>query len=87
MSVLLKLAFLFFVGSTFGWTLELFYRRYASKAVEKKWINPGFCTGPYLPLYGFGLCILYLVASLEQVTILPACCEASGACASLWRSA
>lgn len=71
MSILLKLAFLFFVGSTLGWVLELFYRRYASKAVEKKWINPGFCTGPYLPLYGFGLCILYLIASLEQFAALP----------------
>ncbi len=24
---------------------------------ERKWINPGFCVGPYVPLYGTGLCI------------------------------
>ena len=21
-----------------------------------KWVNPGFLIGPYLPIYGFGLC-------------------------------
>ena len=33
---------------------------------ERKWINPGFLTGPYLALYGFGLCILYLLSECEQ---------------------
>lgn len=61
MNILLKLAFLFYVGSTIGWLIELFYRRLVS---SKKWINPGFLTGPYLPIYGFGLCILYLVSSI-----------------------
>lgn len=65
MNLFLTLAYLFFVGSTLGWVLELLFRRYISKAnPEKKWINPGFCVGPYLPLYGTGLCILYLIASL-----------------------
>lgn len=68
MSMFLILAFLFFVGACSGWVLELFYRRFFSNAnPERKWINPGFCTGPYLPLYGFGLCLLYLIASLETV--------------------
>ena len=40
MTLLLKLAFLFFMGSIFGWVLELFFRHFTSK--EKKWINPGF---------------------------------------------
>lgn len=63
----LALAFLFFIGSVFGWVLELFYRRFFSGAnPERKWINPGFCVGPYLPLYGSGLCILFLLASLED---------------------
>lgn len=67
MSIFLQLAFLFFVGSVSGWVLELLFRRYFSKAnPERKWINPGFCTGPYLPLYGVGLCLLYLIASLED---------------------
>lgn len=66
MSLILILAFLFFIGSISGWVLELFFRRFISKAnPERKWINPGFCTGPYLPIYGTGLCILYLLASLE----------------------
>ena len=66
MSLILILAFLFFVGSMFGWVLELFFRRFISKNnPERKWINPGFCIGPYLPLYGSGLCILYLMAGIR----------------------
>lgn len=67
MNMFLILAYLFFIGSTLGWVAELLYRRFLSGAnPERKWINPGFCTGPYLPLYGCGLCILYLIASLED---------------------
>ena len=55
MSFVLLLAFLFFVGSLTGWVLELFYRRFVS---QKKWVNPGFLSGPYLPIYGFGLVLL-----------------------------
>lgn len=29
-------------------------------------MNPGFLIGPYLPIYGFGLCTMYLLAGLEQ---------------------
>ncbi|MBR0208046.1 MAG: putative ABC transporter permease [Oscillospiraceae bacterium] len=65
MSLFLTLAYLFFIGSVFGWVLELFFRRFFSTSnPERKWINPGFCTGPYLPIYGSGLCVLYLLASL-----------------------
>lgn len=64
MGIFLILAYLFFIGSVAGWVLELLYRNLSSH--NKKWVNPGFCTGPYVPLYGFGLCILYLLASLEQ---------------------
>lgn len=67
MNLFLTLAFLFFIGSTLGWVAELLFRRFLSSAnPERKWINPGFCTGPYLPIYGCGLCILYLIASLEN---------------------
>ena len=67
MNLLLQLAFLFFVGSVLGWVMELLFRRFFSSAnPERKWINPGFCTGPYLPLYGSGLCVLFLLARLEQ---------------------
>lgn len=64
MNIFLTLAFLFFIGATLGWVLELLFRRFFSSAnPERKWINPGFCVGPYLPLYGCGLCFLYLIAS------------------------
>ena len=67
MSLFLILAYLFFLGSCLGWLLELVFRRFFSSAnPEHRWINPGFCTGPYLPLYGSGLCLLYLIASLES---------------------
>lgn len=72
MSMFLTLAYLFFVGSISGWVIELLFRRYISSAnPERKWINPGFCTGPYLPIYGFGLCALYLIASLEKLNFVP----------------
>ena len=65
MSLFLTLADLFFIGSVFGWVLELFFRHwFSSSNPEHRWINPGFCVGPYVPLYGFGLCILYLLAML-----------------------
>lgn len=64
MGIFLTLDYLFFIGSVLGWVLELLYRNLTRK--NKKWINPGFCTGPYLPIYGFGLCVLFLLASLEQ---------------------
>ncbi len=55
------------MGSLTGWVIELLFRRFISSAnPERKWINPGFCTGPYLPLYGCGLCVLYLISSCES---------------------
>ena len=67
MSVLLKLSFLFSIGCSAGWVIELLFRRFFSNEnPERKWINPGFLSGPWLPLYGFGLCLLYLLADLEQ---------------------
>ena len=68
MNLLLALAYLFFIGSVFGWVLELLYRNL--KSDHKNWVNPGFCTGPYVPIYGFGLCALFLLALLEQYQIL-----------------
>lgn len=69
MSMMLTLAFLFFVGSVLGWVLELLFRNLTQH--PDKIVNPGFCTGPYLPIYGFGLCALYLLASLEQYSLIP----------------
>ena len=63
MNYFLILTFLFAVGSVTGWCIELIYRRFVS---QKHWVNPGFLAGPCLPLYGFSLCILYLLAQLED---------------------
>lgn len=65
MSKILILLFLFSCGCLVGWCLELFYRRFFTKnRLTHKWINPGFLIGPCLPLYGTGLSILYLLASI-----------------------
>ncbi|MBO4265647.1 MAG: putative ABC transporter permease [Lachnospiraceae bacterium] len=64
----LIITFLFMVGSMFGWTLELFFRRFIStKNPSRKWINPGFLVGPCLPLYGFGLVVLFIMSLLPYV--------------------
>lgn len=66
MSFFLVLAFLFFAGSVIGWGIELFWRRFFSRNnPERKWINPGFLTGPYLPLYGFSLVILFSLSFIR----------------------
>ena len=64
----LTLAFLFFIGSVLGWVLELLFRNLTHR--QEKLVNPGFCTGPYLPIYGFGLCTLYLLAELERYNFI-----------------
>lgn len=71
MPLFLLFAFLFCIGSVTGWGLEVIFRRFFSRAnPERKWINPGFCTGPYLPLYGCGLCLLYLLSGLEDLNLI-----------------
>ena len=60
------ITFLFFFGGTLGWLLELLYRRFLSPAnPSRKWLNPGFLTGPCLPLYGFGVVVLYILSMFE----------------------
>lgn len=63
--ILLVLAFLFFVGSCLGWCIEVVFRRMFG---AKKWINPGFLTGPYLPLYGFGLSLMFGISFIPIKT-------------------
>ena len=70
MNKFLVLAFLFFIGCFLGWGLEVLYRRFSPANVSRHWINPGFLVGPYLPLYGFGLCALYLLANLENTSLI-----------------
>lgn len=64
----LTLVLLFYLGGTLGWILELFFRRFFS---AKKWINPGFLVGPFLPLYGFGLWVLYGLGSIDFSSLAP----------------
>ena len=52
---------LFAIGGVCGWVLEFFFRR----IVHKQWVNPGFLNGPLLPLYGFGVMILYAIADIN----------------------
>lgn len=61
MKYLVIISTLFVIGSLTGWIIELFFRRFVS---QKKWMNPGFLTGPYLPIYGFGVLVLYAVSNI-----------------------
>lgn len=70
MTVFIAFAYLFFIGSIVGWFIELLFRRFiSSKNPERKWINPGFCVGPYIPLYGFGLCALYAMTYIDELLV------------------
>jgi len=60
---ILQYLLLFSIGTMVGWFIELFWRRFVSG--NKRWINPGFLQGPWLPLYGFGTISLYLLCSLD----------------------
>jgi len=61
MSTFIAYSVLFFVGGAIGWVVELLFRRFVS---AKRWVNPGFLTGPILPIYGFGLVGLYFFANV-----------------------
>ena len=61
MKYLVIISTLFVIGSIIGWIIELFFRRFVS---QHKWMNPGFLMGPYLPIYGFGVIVLYAVSNI-----------------------
>ena len=68
--IFILLCFLFFFGAVVGCFIELFYRRFISKANPNRlWLNPGFLTGPYLPLYGCGVVVLYALSYLEKLLV------------------
>jgi uncharacterized membrane protein len=47
--------FLYFSVMAFaGWIIEMVYR----SCNEKKFVNAGFLSGPFLPIYGFGAVII-----------------------------
>ena len=61
MDIFFQLLSIFAAGCLIGWVIEFFFRR----IVHKKWINPGFLTGPCLPLYGSGLTGLFLLCRID----------------------
>ena len=71
MNKLLIILFLFFAGSVLGWVMELFFRRYLDpvERKKKKFCNPGLFVGPYLPIYGSGITLLYFLAQIHFPSI------------------
>ena len=61
MAYLIVYSLIFILGGTLGYFIELVFRR----IVHKKWINPGFLTGPCLPLYGVGTVCLFFISSFD----------------------
>jgi uncharacterized membrane protein len=59
--MIIKLLYLFALGSIIGWVLELFFRT----SVHRKLINPGALIGPYLPLHGTGFVLIYYISILD----------------------
>lgn len=57
--------FIFSMGCLAGWGLEVIYRHVADP--EKRWFNPGFCVGPWLPIYGTGLLVVFVITFLEKI--------------------
>lgn len=62
MIIFVTIVTLFVIGSLVGWIIEVFFRRFFS---QKKWMNPGFLVGPYLPIYGFGTILLYGLSNID----------------------
>lgn len=56
--IILLYLFLFIFGCVIGYIIELLFRRFVS---AKKWVNPGFMKGPWLPLYGFGTILMFTI--------------------------
>lgn len=59
----LALAFLFYWGAIEGWCLEFLFRNLISHKGPKGkfFINPGLCKGPWLPIYGIGLSLMFVI--------------------------
>lgn len=66
--MLLVTAFLFMIGALVGWWIEVIFRNCIKpNRVKGVFVNPGFCTGPYLPIYGVGLAVMFIITfSTEQ---------------------
>jgi len=58
---ILLYCYLFLIGSVVGYFTEVLYRRFVS---VKRWVNPGFMKGPWIPLYGFGTVIMSAITTI-----------------------
>lgn len=67
----LALAFLFYWGAIEGWVIEFLFRNLISHKGPrgKYFINPGFCKGPWLPIYGIGLAAMFTISALIQTAV------------------
>ncbi|MDD3947092.1 MAG: putative ABC transporter permease [Clostridia bacterium] len=61
MQTLYTILFLFAFGATSGWLGEFVGRSIRAK----KLVNPGFLSGPALPIYGFGVVLLHFLSNLN----------------------
>jgi len=52
----------YFIFTIVGWFLELCYRSLKAKKVT----NPGFLSGPYLPIHGFGGLVAYFISVYSE---------------------
>lgn len=57
---ILMYMYLFLIGCVAGFCIEVLFRRFVS---VKKWVNPGFLRGPWIPLYGFGVVIMSIITT------------------------
>ena len=61
MEEILRLIIYLLIYSFIGWILESTYKT----ILQKRFVNSGFLSGPFCPIYGFGALIMYL--SLKDV--------------------
>lgn len=62
------IVFIFEIGAVFGWSLEVIYRRIVDK--ERRWTNPGFCVGPWLPIYGISILLAFLTTYFNDTSFI-----------------
>lgn len=58
---------IFILGCLGGWIIEFIYRAIIK---ERRLLNPGFLSGPFLPIYGIGTVSLYFVSSIQLNIVL-----------------
>ena len=66
---LIEWVFIFCTYSVIGYIWETIY----CSIRERKLVNRGFMKGPFLPIYGFGVCAMLVAAAPFSDHVLPAC--------------